>query len=199
MRPTNQNQEEKPVRILRKWNVNETFLRFLDFLHDGVEFGFNREGISFVRKDNELTRFQADVLQKIVPLTPAQIVSMFTTPVDLVPAPGPGKALLFVDGVLVYKRQIATYTGGGNVQIRVGTTVITAVASAANSFGAAADRIVTLTKLNTANGIVLPENSSININNLTGVFVNPGTATGYGMLHIYYKIIDVTKPVNYSL
>lgn len=197
MRPTNQNQEEKPVRILRKWNVNETFLRFLDFLHDGMEFGFNREGISFVRKDNELTRFQADVLQKIVPLTPAQITGMFANAVELVPAPGPGKAILYLDSLLVYRYGVATYTGGGNVQVRLGTTVVNTVVSSANSFGATANRIATMRPPVTT--ALLTENVNLNINNLTGAFVNPGTATGYGMIHVYYKIIDVTKPVEYSL
>ena len=192
-------QENVPVKILRKHDGNSTFLRFLNNLNFGFNLGFTNEGKKFFQKDNERPRYDAEILQAIVPITPAQIISMFTTAVDLIPAPGPGKALLFVDGVLVYKRQVATYTGGGNVQIRVGTTVITAVASAGNSFGAAADRIVTLAKLNTANGILLTENVSININNLTGVFVNPGTATGYGMAHILYKIIDLNLPQTYRL
>jgi len=122
-------------------------------------------------------------------LTAANIVAMNTTPVEVVPAPGAGYVLEFISAALIYDYDTATYTGGGDVTLEYsGGAAVSTTVAAANSFGAAGDKIFSMAKLNAAGGYTLPVNTGIDITNATGVFVNPGTAAGVGRLQISYRV-----------
>lgn len=124
-----------------------------------------------------------------VALTKANILAMYTTPVEVLAAPGVGKVLEFVSAVIVYDYATATYGGGGDVSFKYASAAtVSQVISAANSFGAATDKITQCVALDTANGIALSENTALQITNATGVFTDPGTAAGVGRLKISYRI-----------
>lgn len=125
-----------------------------------------------------------------VTITPANIVAMYTTPVEVLPAPGAGKVIEVLSAVLIYDFLTAAYTGGGVVTLAYGSggATITANIAAANSFAASGDKVYPLSVLNAAGGISMPVNTPVVITNASGVFVNPGTAAGVGRLHIVYRI-----------
>ena len=125
-----------------------------------------------------------------VTITPANIVAMYTTPVEVLPAPGAGKVIEVLSAVLVYDFLTAAYTGGGVVTLAYGSSgaTITANIAAANAFAASGDKVYPLGVLVAAGGFSMPVNTPVVITNASGVFVNPGTAAGVGRLHIVYRI-----------
>ena len=129
------------------------------------------------------------VLTTEVAITKANILAMNATPVELVAAPGAGYVLELISAMLIYHRDTATYGGGGDVTINYsGGAAITTTIVAANSFGAAGDKIFSFNKLNAAGGYTMPVNTAIVITNATAAFTDPGNAAGVGRLHISYRI-----------
>lgn len=125
-------------------------------------------------------------------LTDAEVTTMYTTPVTLVAAPGAGYVIEITnDPIFITKYGTAAFTGGGTITLRNGSTSITAALSTANSLLATADRVAFVGMLDTANGIVLTDNGTINITNATGVFVK-GTSTSTLRVRFKYRIHKVS-------
>lgn len=146
-------------------------------------FSKNRIRVAGIRVGN------SELKLKEVSLTKANILAMNATPVSVVAAPGAGFVLEFLGAVLIYDFATAGYGGGGDVTIRYGgggTTLSTTV-TAANSFGAAADRIANIKMLDTAGGVLLTANTALVITNATGAFTD-APSNGVGRLKIHYAI-----------
>jgi hypothetical protein len=129
-----------------------------------------------------------------VPLTLAQIQGAFTTPVQVVPAPGANSIVDVVDAVLNLVFGSAAYSGGGAAQLSYGTGVTTAataaVWAAANFTGLSANRIDKVLGVNIV-GTTLTSallNKAVNYTNATAVFT-AGTG-GSGLLSVSYRIIN---------
>lgn len=131
-----------------------------------------------------------EVVRTSVSLTKANILAMNGTPVTLVAAPGAGKALRFKSATLIYDFATAAYGGGGDVTIRYGGggTTLSSTVSAANSFGAAADKITTMEALDTAAGIAVSANTALVITNATGAFTD-APSNGTGRVVLEYEVI----------
>ena len=72
------------------------------------------------------------VLTKFVKITSAEILALYTTPKELVPAPGAGKVLEFVGAIFFLDFNSAAYTTRGILTVKQGTTAVSdAVAAAA--------------------------------------------------------------------
>lgn len=107
--------------------------------------------------------------------------------VPLVAAPGTGKALELISAVAIYDYDTAAYGGGGNVTVNwAGGAAITGLVSAANSFGASADKIVQFLPLATA-GNAVSLNTAINLV-AASAFTQPGTAAGVIRIKIAYRV-----------
>lgn len=93
-----------------------------------------------------------------------------------------------ISGIFVYDFATAAYTAGGNVTINRsgGAGALTGLISAANSFGAAGDKIVQFLPLTTA-GINLTENEGLNLVT-TAAFTQPGTAAGVIRYVLNYRV-----------
>ena len=145
------------------------------------------------RRDKLTAKFEAldaSLFTAEVALTETNIIAMYTTPVEVVASPGAGKALQFVDAVLIYDYDTAAYTGGGTVNISFhGGAIQSNNISAANSFAAAGDKVYRVNSLNAAGGYSCLVNTALVITNATGVFVDPGTAAGVGRLKVTYRVI----------
>lgn len=117
-------------------------------------------------------------------ITAAQIISVaagnfgHANGVILVPASGAHVVNELVSVMMYYDFSVAAYTAGGNITVNLGAagSPLTGLVSAANSVGAAADKVTQFNVLTTA-GIVLTENTSLNLVT-SAAFTNPGTAAG---------------------
>lgn len=129
-------------------------------------------------------------LSREVVISAANIVAMYATPVEVIPAPGAGKVIEVLSAILIYDYATAAYTGGGVVTLTYGSSgaTITSNIAAANAFAATGDKVYPLGTLVATGGISMPVNTSVVITNGTGAFVNPGTAAGVGRLHVLYRI-----------
>jgi len=125
-----------------------------------------------------------------VTITAANIIAMNGTPVNVIAAPGAGYAIQYLSSSLVYDYDTATFGGGGDVTLEyTGGAAVSTTVAAANSFGAAGDKVYTMEALNAAGGYTMPVNTGLDITNATGAFTNPGTAAGVGRLTITYRLI----------
>lgn len=106
----------------------------------------------------------------------------------LVAAPGAGKVIELVSAVLSFTYSTAQYGGGGNITVNIsgGGSALTGLVSAANSLGAAADKIVQFMPLSTA-GIALTDNTGLNLV-AASAFTQPGTAAGTVKVFVAYRV-----------
>jgi len=123
-----------------------------------------------------------------VEISSADILAMNGTPVEVVPAEA-GTAIEFVSAVLIYDYDTAAYGGGGVVTLEYqGGAAVTTTVFAANSFGAAGDKVFSMAALNAAGGYTMPVNTPLDITNATGAFTDGGTSAGVGRLHVTYRV-----------
>lgn len=127
-----------------------------------------------------------------VPLTLAQLQGAFTTPIQVVAAPGATSMIDVIDAVLNLTFGSAAFAGGGAAQLSYGTGVTTPASATwaatmfttftASQMGKVAGAIAASTA--TAN----VANKAVNYTNATAVFT-AGTA-GSGLLSVSYRIIN---------
>jgi len=123
---------------------------------------------------------------KTVRVTAAEIIAMFTTPKELIAAPGAGKYLEFVSAVLFLDAGTA-FTGGGAAVIeQAGNTDISGTIAAASLVNSATDACVLLTSIASA-GRVLVVNAGIDLTNAAQVHA---AGTGNLTVHVAYRIHD---------
>ena len=139
--------------------------------------------------DSKFSELDDTIYVAEVALTEANIIAMYTTPVEVVAAQGAGTVIELVSATSIYDYDTAAYTGGGTVTLEYasGATLTTTV-SAANSFGAAGDKVYRMVHLNAAGGYSMLVNTGIDITNATGVFVDPGTAAGVARIKVAYRV-----------
>ena len=127
-----------------------------------------------------------------VSISAANIISG-TTMKALVAAPASGSYIEFVGCTISYTYGTATYGGGGNVTIALGTTPISGLISAAASFGKGSSAIIQFAPLAAAavdiSGLSA---TALNINVASGAFTNPGTAAGTAVAYVAYRIHTLT-------
>lgn len=101
---------------------------------------------------------------------------------------GADQALELISAILIYDYATAAYTAGGNITINHsgGGAAITGLVSAANSLGAAADKVVHFLPLATA-GNALVVGNGINLV-AASAFTNPGTAAGTVTVRVHYRL-----------
>jgi hypothetical protein len=107
--------------------------------------------------------------------------------VALVAAPGAGKAIEFISGVVILDFATAAYTGGGNVTVNYTASVAASgTVSAANSVGGSADKLaVVLPVVPTNNQLIA--NTGLNLV-AASAFTQPGTAAGVVRVKVAYRV-----------
>jgi hypothetical protein len=121
-----------------------------------------------------------------VAISSANIAGMFAAPVEVIAAQA-GKAIEIVSAVLIYDYDTDAYTGGGDIGlIYAGGTAVTGVVTAANSLGAAGDKIAYLAPVVPTNNQLL-SGTAVQITNASGAFVDGGPAAGVARLQISYR------------
>jgi hypothetical protein len=128
---------------------------------------------------------------QFTPLTAAQIIAMFTTPVAITPVPGTGKAVV-VEMIIVELILTSTQFSGGGVvkfQYHGQTTELMATSIAAATVNATVGSYVfVLQPVATAGGSVVTPAVAAEITNLTGVFA---AGTGTAKIWTVYRTITL--------
>lgn len=127
-----------------------------------------------------------------VSLAAADIIGMNGTPVQILAAPGSGKAIVVESIVFEMIRSSTAFTGGGAVSFQYHTTT-TSVPHAGSIqasvvTGAAGTVLVALGPNVGSNGLVVPANEGIDITNATAAFA---AGTGTAKVFIKYRVITV--------
>ena len=122
------------------------------------------------------------VLYKKVKISNAELLAMFTTPLELVAAPGVGKVVRIYGKSSLFLHSTVAYITNTTVNILYGTTVHAVFTTL---LAGGVDKYLGLSEGNNA---LLLSNTALNINVGTG---NPGTstATNYLIVELYYQIV----------
>lgn len=119
-----------------------------------------------------------------VVLTAAQIDTMFTTPIVLVPAQGANTSILVDYAMFRYTSGGTAFTGGGVITIGYagGAAAVNTVAAATINTTTSSDTILVTGAAN----VTAKSNAAIQITNATGVFA---TGNGTVTIYIYYSVL----------
>jgi hypothetical protein len=135
------------------------------------------------------TKVQEYVVQ--VPLTAAQIIAMYTTPVTILPAPAAGTAILVSQIAVELDLTATAFTGGGVVHFYYhGQTaeIMAQTIAAATVNGGTGQSIYILEPVQTAGGSVVTPAVGIDITNASGVFA---TGTGTAKVTVWYSLVTL--------
>lgn len=121
-----------------------------------------------------------------VTVTPAELLALFTTPKELVPAPGAGKVHELISAVLILDYVSAAYATYGDLTVTNATgTALSNTILLANLLAATADKMVQVMPLVTADaGVVVLENEAIQLRCATG---NPITGNSPVRVKVAYR------------
>ena len=128
-----------------------------------------------------------------VNLSAAQIIAMYTTPVQLVAAPGSGKSIVVTKLVFTITRTSTAFTGGAAAIVQYDSTANGAGQNALDS--TIASTVITGsagTTVSLRNGAVIRDLASTGIQN-KGLYISNGTAvfaagTGTAVVDVYYLV-----------
>lgn len=133
------------------------------------------------------------ILCKEVSISAADIVSTsagkfgHAAGYPLVADPGADYLVEHISTVLIYDYATAAYTAGGNITVNEnGGSALTGLISAANSVGAAADKIATFVNLATA-AVNRTANKGLNLVSSVA-FTQPGSAAGVIRVQVQYRL-----------
>lgn len=122
-------------------------------------------------------------------LSSANILGMFATPIEVIPAPGANKLIILESCVFKLTYNSVQYTGGGTVALRQGSNGNNLILSViTNTF--VNGSVDTINQSNaTSSGVSRASNDNIVITNTIGAFMN-GNSTA--TLYIRYHIVDIS-------
>lgn len=118
---------------------------------------------------------------KEVTITSAQILDIFDTPVELIPAPGAGKVIKINSIVAVMENNTIAYIGNG-LYIKVGSSVVSSDATILGLLTQVPRDMLSVLPVS------LPTNSALTA---TSVVSDPTTGDGDLQLRITYQIINI--------
>ena len=151
----------------------------------------NTTAIAATEAFNSVPTLVSNIYVKEIPIPATAIVGTsagdlgHANGVPLVTTPGSGKFLEFISALLIFDGAGTSYADGGNVTINLGTTPITGLVSAANSFGSNGQKVYQFQPLTTAAYSALL-NTGLNLT--AAAAFTAGTGTGVGKVQIQYRI-----------
>jgi hypothetical protein len=131
-------------------------------------------------------------LQASIPLTAAQIITLHSVPVPLIPAPGAGFALLLEEIILEINRTATQFTGGGVVAPTyhaLATALTSNTIAATDVTGTAGQAIKALQpNIGASGGLALSANLGIDLFAATADFA---AGTGTAKVFVSYSIVTL--------
>jgi hypothetical protein len=127
-----------------------------------------------------------------VPVTSAQLLAMFTTPVSVLAAPAAGQAIVVQQIAFEMIATATAYTSGGTVNFVYHggsvTPVTGTVAAAIVTATGPTTVVITLGPNIVSTGNAVTNAVGIDITNATGAFL---TGTGTAVVHLFYSILTL--------
>jgi hypothetical protein len=130
-----------------------------------------------------------------VALTAANLLAMYAAPVQILPAPGAGLALVVYEILFEMKSTATQFASGGAVQFQFGNTAnaggtaVHAGTIPATVVNAAAGTSLTgLWSASGTNGLTIPSNTGLFISNASGAFT---TGTGTAIAYVEYGTLTL--------
>lgn len=122
-----------------------------------------------------------------ITVSAAEILLLFSTPKELVPAQGAGKYIEFVSAVAFLSHGGTSFTDGGNlvIQVATGDAALSGVVANSDLINAAADACVVIPSL--ATDVVLVANDAIELANATQVHA---AGNGTLLIQVAYRVHD---------
>jgi hypothetical protein len=133
------------------------------------------------------------VQHKTITLSAAQIIAMYTTPVQLIAAPGAGKSIVVAKAAFTIVRTSTAFTGGAAAIVQYDSTANGGGTQALDS--TLASTVITGaagTTVSLRNGAIISDLASTSIQN-KGLFISNGTAvfaagTGTATVDVWYYV-----------
>lgn len=127
------------------------------------------------------------VYEKIVELTSAEILALYTTPKELVEAPGAGKVIEFMSACLFLDHGGTDYAAGGDLVIQTitGNVAVSDVSPAAEFMNLSADAYEIIQALSDSTSVAVNDGLE-----LTNGSANHTTGNGTVKVSIMYRIHD---------
>jgi len=127
------------------------------------------------------------IYEKEVTVTSAELLALFTTPKELVAAPGAGKVLEFVSAVFFLDFNTVAYTTYGDLTVNLHTTdtAVSCTTAAADVIQAAADAYDVMQALSA--DVVLQDNEALELRCATG---NPLAGNSILKIKVMYRVHD---------
>lgn len=122
-----------------------------------------------------------------VTLTSAQILALNTTPIDIVAAPGAGKAILPISGYAYVDFGTAAYATNTDIDIVDATAPTVSLFTAATVLAATADEYAYLRET-AATAAIITANSALQVTEVTG---DPVTGDGTCKVVVYYQEVTL--------
>lgn len=137
----------------------------------------------------EIEQIANNTIQSIeISLSSAQLLAINTTPIEAIPAPGAGKAILLMDEqYFSYTFVTTAYGPNDNLTLLYGAA--TQIESFTNALNGAVSTITgEVANQLSATATTLIDNQAVNISSLTG---DPTLGDGTGKFFIQYRIVDL--------
>lgn len=117
------------------------------------------------------------VYEKIVELTAAQILLLYTTPVELVEAPGANKIIQFLSAALFLDHSGTDFAAGGDLKVQTitGNVVVSDVSPASEFMNLTVDSYEIMQVL--SDSVSVAVNDGLEITNASAVHTGGGTST----------------------
>lgn len=190
-----------PVTTAIRKKANEIVIYLNAYLPSGVltidtisektsSAGVTIDGVLI--KDGAISAGTTKIVTKTVEVavSAAELIAMYTTPKELIAAPGAGYALSLIRAVVIYDSTATAFTSGGVITVNYGSGGAAQSSNLAATFLTnAGDKVFNLEKLNAAGGLTMPVNTSLTLTNATGVFA---TGTGVVRIQIVYAIHETS-------
>lgn len=124
-----------------------------------------------------------------VSITSPQLLGMFNAPVNILPAPGAGKAIIVTNVIFDYVFNTTAYQAGGTIQLFYGAKTATASSALpAAALTAGAGTVTTGASVTTQRNAADVANAAITLSNNTAAFT---TGDGTAKVTVFYTLITL--------
>jgi hypothetical protein len=147
-------------------------------------------------QDSGISAALLQVYTQSITLTQSQVQGAYATPVQLLPAPGAGKAYIVIEAIVYTNFQTSAFAGGGNAYVQYSNTVHGGGTDALSGDIPSAEITASSSQLyalggNVGNALTGITNEGIFFSNASGPFTG-GSSASTIVITLNYQIVNAT-------